>query len=89
MAKRTNLKIVPPRPQQRMIEKGIPVPTGTAHSHRRKFPELFDMVPGDSVLFSEEDVSSLRMAVQYVQRKRQWRYAIRSTDDGARIWRLS
>lgn len=68
------------------IEKDVEIPETR---EKGRFP-LQDMQVGDSFFLAadEKDINSLRMAVQYYQRKTSSRFTIRTVEGGSRCWRV-
>lgn len=75
------------------IDKKIPLPE-TKTGRKRKWP-WFDMVVGDSFLMYEEyDVKKLqRASAQAIvfsnkNKKGKWKFSVRKTEEGIRVWRI-
>lgn len=83
------MKRLAPEPVIGGIETGIPVPSrpGRVAGELRRAVE--ELQPGQSRLFEKVEPKALYHSAKQARLKTGGEYAVRRTDDGVRVWRLS
>jgi hypothetical protein len=65
------------------VDTGVPVDSAPT-----RYGILDKLEPGESVLFTDVNVSSLAACIQYRQVRYKKRFVRRTQDGGVRVWRI-